>query len=158
MPDELLSYIQTVKTERQQQSVDNFARTAITKLEAALALEPLEKGIHTWADWRGARSDFPLYMDSCQKPLLISKLCKKPSAAPVWKAFMDFLDEHPHKGACGLVVKALGNGLYVVHNKWDLPQAAGTVRIRIAATTEGRGVCLEPLPALAAAIKLVWGP
>lgn len=158
MSDELMAYMKGIREERKQHSSLNFARTAITKLEAALAVELPEKGVYSWEDWRQARSDFPLFMCSAQEVLDIGKFCKKPASSPVWKKFMDYMDDHPNRGALGLVVKALGNGLYVIHNKWDLPQTAGGLCIRYAAATEGLGICLSPVPAFAAAVKLVWHP
>jgi hypothetical protein len=101
---------------------------------------------------------FPIIMGARNIKIDVDQMFKAMTRSPAWTALMEFMAE-TDSDRVGLVVPAYGQGLFVAHNWWQIPEVPGHTRLVRRATREKDGIIFEPLESFLQGVKQNgWAP
>jgi hypothetical protein len=110
-------------------------------------------------EWfRDEYPDFPLHLETRREKIDVARIFHNMIKGKPWKTYIQVLEEHDF-GRVGVVMSAFNSRLYVFHNWWNLPPAAGYTRMTRRASSGYSGTIFETLEALLQALKEQgWSP
>lgn len=101
---------------------------------------------------------FPVHIEARNIKVNLERLFVAMTREPVWVELMELVTDS-HKDNVGIIVNAVGAGLYIAHTAWGLEHVAGYTRLMRQAKTREKGVVFEPLLAFLESVKRTgWTP
>jgi hypothetical protein len=101
---------------------------------------------------------FPVYLDAKNIKVEVGPLFRSITKTAAWTELISLLESIG--GVCGgVIIPVTGQGLFVAHNWWTIPEVPGFTRLVRKASATDQGIVIEPLESFLEGVKLSgWCP
>lgn len=101
---------------------------------------------------------FPVYLDAKNVKVEVGGLFRAITKSPAWTELISLLESIGGVRG-GVIIPVAGQGLFIAHNWWGIPEVPGFTRLVRKATATDQGIIVEPLESFLEGVKLSgWCP
>lgn len=159
--DPFMKRMAAARTRSSAEGEHSFAAKVLARLLKRFELDcPHRKDDpeYGFAWFRDAYAHFPVKMSARRLGLAsIDPLLTHFTKSAPWTMFKEVWTEFDFEPTA-VAVQAYGQGLWVLHNAWNLPEQAGVTRLVRRAKSDGEGMVFEPYDAFLESVAQVWTP
>lgn len=101
---------------------------------------------------------FPVYLNARNVKVEVGQLFRAITKSPVWIELIAHLESIGDVRG-GVIMPVNGQGLFIAHNWWGIPEVAGFTRLVRKASSSDMGIIVEPLESFLEGVKQYgWAP
>lgn len=138
---------------------DKYALSCCKKLCQHLGVELGQDAYESAFSWfHEAYPRFPVFLEARDVQCSVTDMFARMTKTKGWEELMTVVEE-AGTPFVGVIVKAKGNGLFVLHTDWRMGSCPGFTKLVRRALTADKGVIFESLESFATSVKAVgWQP